>query len=216
MKTLLIISSVILISFQTTRIFTEYLSGSGNEITFINNTHRLSPATTAYDLKAAESNNLNNIITADNTTEENAQPEVKTITRSTASLTKNQKNSAFHHAIIESGNYIMLSSLHFNFNQFEDVNTEEFNIIMDFANLLIFNDTLKVSVAGFTDNTGDPAYNEYLSYRRAQNVKDYFLELGVNDKQIIVSANGIDNPIASNATREGRAANRRVEMLLIK
>ncbi|HTN05098.1 OmpA family protein [Agriterribacter sp.] len=87
---------------------------------------------------------------------------------------------------------------------------------MHFADQLIFNDSLKVSIAGFTDNTGNAAYNKQLSLLRAQNVKQYMLELGVNETQIIVSANGVSDPVANNNTAKGRSANRRVEMLLIQ
>lgn len=220
MKTLLIISSIILISFQIDRLLTDYFSGSSNETTLFDNAYRLSPiasnATTGYAAEARELKNPENVVASAYEKEEETQPEVKSVRQSTVSLTRSEKNSRFHQSVKESGNFIMLSSLHFNFNQFEKIDTEEFNAIMDFADLLIFNDSLKVSVAGFTDNSGDPAYNSYLSYLRAQNVKEYLVDLGVKDQQIIVSANGISNPIASNGTREGRAANRRVEMLLMK
>ncbi|MBW7891746.1 MAG: OmpA family protein [Chitinophagaceae bacterium] len=220
MKTLLIISSIILISFQIDRLLTNYFSGSSNETTLFDNAYRLSPvtpnSTTRYAVEAQASKKNEPVVVSTYEEEVEIQPEVKTVQLAAVSLTRNQKNSLFHQSVKESGNFIMLSSLHFNFNQFEKIDTEEFNTIMDFADLLIFNDSLKVSIAGFTDNSGDPAYNSYLSHLRAQNVRDYLIDLGVKDQQIIVSANGISNPIASNGTREGRAANRRVEMLLMK
>ena len=220
MKTLLIISSIILISFQIDRLLTNYFSGSSNETTLFDNAYRLSPvtpnSTTRYAVEAQASKKNEPVVVSTYEEEVEIQPEVKTVQLAAVSLTRNQKNSLFHQSVKESGNFIMLSSLHFNFNQFEKIDTEEFNTIMDFADLLIFNDSLKVSIAGFTDNSGDPAYNSYLSHLRAQNVRDYLIDLGVKDQQIIVSANGISNPIANNGTREGRAANRRVEMLLIK
>lgn len=220
MKTLLIISSIILISFQIDRLLTDYFSDFSNETTILNRVHRLSPmasnGTTGYAVEARGPQSHENIVVSAYENEEEIQPAIKTLQKSAVSLTRNEKNSLFHQSVKESGNFIMLSSLHFNFNQFEKIDMEEFNAIMDFADLLIFNDSLKVSVAGFTDNSGDPAYNSYLSYLRAQNVKEYLIDLGVKDQQIIVSANGISNPIASNGTREGRAANRRVEMLLMK
>ena len=129
---------------------------------------------------------------------------------------KNSRNSILHRSIKQSGKYVELSTLQFGFDEYEKIETKKFNHILHFADQLIFNDSLKISIAGFADNTGNVEYNKQLSLLRAQNVKEYMLELGVNETQIIVSANGVSDPIATNNTTVGRAANRRVEMLLIQ
>lgn len=67
-----------------------------------------------------------------------------------------------------------------------------------------------VSVVGHTDSTGPAAYNQILSERRAQAAADYLSGKGV--KNISVSGQGESSPVADNGTREGRAANRRVEI----
>ncbi|HFE48708.1 MAG TPA: OmpA family protein [Chromatiaceae bacterium] len=68
-----------------------------------------------------------------------------------------------------------------------------------------------VVVIGHTDSTGPEAYNMQLSLRRAQSVADYLESLGIDD--IEVRGEGESNPIADNSTREGRAKNRRVEII---
>jgi len=68
------------------------------------------------------------------------------------------------------------------------------------------------TVTGFTDNIGSAAYNQKLSERRAQAVADYLESKGIAPGRLAVSGRGMADPIASNATREGRAQNRRVTL----
>jgi len=68
---------------------------------------------------------------------------------------------------------------------------------------------------GHTDSTGPAAYNQGLSERRANAVKAYLVEKGIPTDRIYVEGKGASQPIASNATREGRAQNRRVEIEVI-
>jgi len=69
-----------------------------------------------------------------------------------------------------------------------------------------------IDVTGYTDSTGPAEYNMGLSLRRAQAVADFIIGEGVNASIIDVKGEGENNPIASNATREGRAENRRVDI----
>jgi len=68
---------------------------------------------------------------------------------------------------------------------------------------------------GHTDSTGPAAYNQGLSERRANAVKAYLVEKGIPTDRIYVEGKGASQPIASNATREGRAQNRRVEIEIV-
>jgi OmpA-OmpF porin, OOP family len=72
---------------------------------------------------------------------------------------------------------------------------------------------LKVSVEGHTDSIGGAAYNQKLSERRAASVRDYLVSQGIDAARISVRGFGKSNPVASNDTEEGRAENRRVEVL---
>jgi len=69
-----------------------------------------------------------------------------------------------------------------------------------------------INIIGHTDSTGAEEYNMGLSVRRAEAVRDYLVTKGIDSSIIHVSGQGESNPVASNATREGRAQNRRVEI----
>src|SRR5699024_1966173 len=68
---------------------------------------------------------------------------------------------------------------------------------------------------GHTDSTGNAEYNQGLSERRAASVKAYLVSKGIPADRIYTEGKGLTQPIASNATREGRAQNRRVEIEIV-
>ncbi len=68
----------------------------------------------------------------------------------------------------------------------------------------------KITIIGHTDSIGPEEYNMKLSLRRAEAAAEYLRSLGIDD--ITVEGRGESEPIASNATREGRAQNRRIEI----
>lgn len=72
--------------------------------------------------------------------------------------------------------------------------------------------TLNVDVSGHTDWIGTDAYNQALSERRANAVKDYLVRKGVETSRIRTFAYGESQPVAPNTTAEGRALNRRAEI----
>ncbi|GIX22132.1 MAG: OmpA family lipoprotein [Gammaproteobacteria bacterium] len=72
-----------------------------------------------------------------------------------------------------------------------------------------------IEVAGHTDSTGSDRYNQLLSQQRAQAVADVLVRFGVNPVRMDVVGYGETRPIASNATPQGRAQNRRVELILL-
>jgi outer membrane protein OmpA-like peptidoglycan-associated protein len=76
-----------------------------------------------------------------------------------------------------------------------------------------FNRTI-VDVYGHTDSTGSDSHNFDLSQRRALSVANYLNAQGVDSRRFAVTGFGATRPIASNATSEGRAQNRRVEIQL--
>jgi outer membrane protein OmpA-like peptidoglycan-associated protein len=73
---------------------------------------------------------------------------------------------------------------------------------------------LEFNVEGHTDNVGNPAANNELSLRRAIAVRDYLISQGVAASSIDVAGLGSSRPAADNATAEGRARNRRVEIVV--
>lgn len=72
-----------------------------------------------------------------------------------------------------------------------------------------------IQIIGHTDNTGDAGYNQTLSVQRANAVADVLLESGVPIGRITTVGRGEDQPIASNLSPEGRALNRRVEIVIL-
>lgn len=71
-----------------------------------------------------------------------------------------------------------------------------------------------VNVIGHTDNVGSAAFNQDLSERRAQSVASVLRSGGVSSARIRSIGAGLNQPIASNATAEGRQLNRRVEIII--
>ncbi|WP_212525155.1 OmpA family protein [Actibacterium sp. MT2.3-13A] len=71
-----------------------------------------------------------------------------------------------------------------------------------------------VDVIGHTDNVGEAAYNQQLSNRRARAVANVLYDSGVATNRIRAYGMGEDQPVASNLTPEGRARNRRVEIVI--
>ncbi|MBU3620532.1 outer membrane protein OmpA [Polynucleobacter sp. CS-Odin-A6] len=75
---------------------------------------------------------------------------------------------------------------------------------------------LEVIIAvGNTDSVGTDAYNMALGQRRAQSVKAYLVSKGVDGSRIYTESKGKSNPVASNATDEGRAKNRRTDIEVV-
>ncbi len=79
--------------------------------------------------------------------------------------------------------------------------------------LLKGNPVLKVSVEGHTDNVGTPAANKALSDARAKSVADAIVKRGVDAMRLVAAGFGQERPVADNRTEEGRAKNRRVELV---
>lgn len=73
--------------------------------------------------------------------------------------------------------------------------------------------TMKVS--GHTDNTGSHQYNQTLSEKRARAVAEYLVTREVDRGRMLVQGMSFDQPIADNATAQGRASNRRVELYIL-
>jgi outer membrane protein OmpA-like peptidoglycan-associated protein len=72
-----------------------------------------------------------------------------------------------------------------------------------------------IEVSGHTDSTGSDALNQTLSDQRAASVASYLAAQGIDQRRLLAQGFGERNPIADNATAEGRQANRRVELRLV-
>jgi outer membrane protein OmpA-like peptidoglycan-associated protein len=84
------------------------------------------------------------------------------------------------------------------------------------AELVKLYDGRKTLIVGHTDSMGDAEYNQYLATRRAEAIKAFLVEnFEIEQTRLAIEGKGEEQPIASNETRDGRAANRRVEVLLL-
>lgn len=96
-----------------------------------------------------------------------------------------------------------------------DVRGDFFPVLNSVAKVLKeFKKTL-VEIAGHTDSTGETAYNQRLSERRATSVAQYLETQGVQYQRILTQGYGEDYPVATNETADGRQENRRVELRLV-
>ena len=101
-------------------------------------------------------------------------------------------------------------AVQFNFNSIV-LNNDNFNVVLQLADQLITDRSLKIEIIGYTDNQGNESQNQKVSLKRANSVGDYLRGLGVHEEQIIVKGLGSSKPVADNETEEGRNMNRRVE-----
>ncbi len=92
----------------------------------------------------------------------------------------------------------------------------DFTPILESVGLVLakYNETT-LQVTGHTDSTGSDQYNQQLSEDRAQSVADNLISHGVEKLRLYAQGMGEKQPIADNATTEGRAANRRVELYIL-
>lgn len=95
-----------------------------------------------------------------------------------------------------------------------DISADFYNVLDSVAIVLNEFDSTYVDVRGFTDSTGSREHNMGLSERRAQSVSAYLISREVHAARMQVTGMGPDYPIAGNDTVEGRALNRRVEIVL--
>jgi outer membrane protein OmpA-like peptidoglycan-associated protein len=82
------------------------------------------------------------------------------------------------------------------------------------ATMLAKHPDAKISIEGHTDNTGTSAINQELSISRARSVKSALISHGIDAARLETAGHGPDTPIAGNDTDEGRAKNRRTEVLV--
>lgn len=107
----------------------------------------------------------------------------------------------------------MPSSVTFGFDSSE-LTGQARNALNDVANILTQYTDTRVNIVGHTDSTGSVSYNQQLSERRAEAVGNYLAQSGVMNNRLYITGSGPHQPVASNATEEGRAQNRRVEITL--
>ncbi len=109
---------------------------------------------------------------------------------------------------------IVLRGVNFDFDK-ATIRPDAQSILEEAAQILKDEPAIDVSVDGHTDAIGTDAYNQRLSERRAQAVREYLVRLGISPSRLRTRGFGESEPVASNDTEEGRAQNRRVELNVI-
>jgi OmpA-OmpF porin, OOP family len=105
-------------------------------------------------------------------------------------------------------------ALYINFDTGKSIiRPESKSIIEQIIQMLKANPDLKLSIEGHTDNIGNPISNKTLSEERAKSVVAAIVDQGIGIERLSPSGYGQDKPIGDNKTEEGRAKNRRVELV---
>ncbi len=95
--------------------------------------------------------------------------------------------------------------------------SKSYPVLKDIANqikAMCEKSSIVVEIQGYTDNKGNPTYNQKLSEKRAYSVRKYLIKKGVKASALKAVGYGLDNPIATNDTADGRSKNRRVEFVV--
>jgi OOP family OmpA-OmpF porin len=96
------------------------------------------------------------------------------------------------------------------------IKPQSYPVLDEVVHVLKRNPGLKVEIQGHTDNVGNADYNQRLSEKRAGSVMEYLVKKGCSKAMLTHKGYGLTRPIATNATNEGRALNRRVELKPIR
>lgn len=115
---------------------------------------------------------------------------------------------------LEAGAVIVLKNIFFDTKKF-DLKPESAVELDKVVQLLKDNPNLKIQIAGYTDNIGQPKDNLLLSNNRAKTVVDYLVKGGITAARLSFKGLGSANPIADNASEAGKAQNRRTELSVI-
>ena len=108
---------------------------------------------------------------------------------------------------------IILRGVNFDFDKY-NIRPDAVPILDEAARTLQEYGDVTIYVDGYTDAIGGDAYNQRLSERRANAVKEYLQRHGISGSRMTARGFGKTNPLATNATAEGRAQNRRVELIV--
>jgi OOP family OmpA-OmpF porin len=96
------------------------------------------------------------------------------------------------------------------------IRPESTQVLDDIASVMTANPTVAIRLEGHTDATGNLEVNQALSVDRANAVKDYLVGMGLGADRITTAGFGSEQPIGANDTTEGRASNRRTEIVLLQ
>ncbi len=118
--------------------------------------------------------------------------------------------------VVTEDEVVILDKVYFNTNK-ATIKPVSYAILDEVVSVLQkYTDITEVEVAGHTDREGSDSYNMDLSQRRAEAVRQYLIDHGVDGRRLTATGYGETSPIDTNETPEGRANNRRVEFHIIE
>lgn len=107
-------------------------------------------------------------------------------------------------------------TLHFNFEfNSSDLDKPSGEYLDELSEALAENEHLRIRLTGHTDNIGSPKFNQRLSLFRANTIKEYLVQKGVDPERVETEGKGLTEPLNENKTDEERARNRRVELTIL-
>lgn len=115
---------------------------------------------------------------------------------------------------IKIGESVVLNNIFFEFDKF-DLKKESRTEMGKLISFLQKNPKMKIEISGHTDNIGSKLYNQQLSEKRANAVKEYLVQNGVSSDRLQSKGFGDAKPIADNSTEDGRTKNRRTEFSIV-
>jgi outer membrane protein OmpA-like peptidoglycan-associated protein len=117
--------------------------------------------------------------------------------------------------VLVKGKTVVLSGVNFEFNKATLTKYSE-KILWKAHKAMVANSDVRVVITGHTDNVGSQKYNQALSLKRAQAVKNWLVEKGIASNRMRTVGRGENEPVASNETEAGRLENRRIEFYVEK
>ncbi|HEX7845593.1 MAG TPA: OmpA family protein [Chitinophagaceae bacterium] len=107
-----------------------------------------------------------------------------------------------------------LDKVYFDFGK-ATLRAESFAELGELVDFMKNRETVRIEIAGHTDNVGKDADNLKLSQQRAEAIRNYLLKKGIQPARVVAKGYGATLPIADNATDEGRQKNRRTEVKIL-
>jgi OOP family OmpA-OmpF porin len=118
-------------------------------------------------------------------------------------------------ATIVDDEIVLSNSIFFEFNSAE-LKDESYATLNEVVDILKAQKQLpEINIEGHTDSIGSASYNKKLSLKRAQSVRDYLIEQGIDAEKLRAAGFGETKPVSTNLSEEGRAENRRVEFNIV-
>ncbi len=117
-------------------------------------------------------------------------------------------------ATISEGKIVIVETVYFKLDK-AIIEKRSFKLLENVAAVLAGHSAIRVRIEGHTDSQGNAAHNKDLSQRRAEAVRTFLVAHGIDAARLDAVGYGPERPVADNKTTKGRAANRRVEFVIV-